>query len=174
LARALDRRPAQRARRARGHARTLIARAGMRGAVSPPAALAVPVTTGAGEPLPARDPILVITFCVILATLAFQGLTLPALMRVLHVRDDGSEADEELHARLAAATAALERIDELGGVGWVRPGTLGRMRGAFEWRQRRFAARAGKIEDDGYEEDSRLEIPPDGRAGAPGGRATTD
>jgi len=127
IVRALDRRPAQRARRGTWQARTLVAWAGMRGAVSLAAALAVPVTTDAGEPFPGRDLILFITFCVILATLVFQGLTLPALIRVLGVRDDArEEGDEELHARLAAATAALERIDELGGEGWVRPDTLAR------------------------------------------------
>ena len=36
--------------------------------------------------------------------------------------------------------------------GW--PATIERMRGMYEYRKRRFAARAGKIEDDGYEDRS--------------------
>ena len=152
--RGLDRREGQRARRASWQARTLSSWAGMRGAVSLAAALAVPVTTDSGAPFPGRDLILFITFCVILATLVFQGLTLPALMRVLKVADDGEEErNEELRARLAAAAAALERLDEPEGEEWVRPETLERMRGVYRWRKRRFAAQAGKIDDDGAVED---------------------
>ena len=77
--RGLDRRPDQLLRRATWQARFISSWAGMRGAVSLAAALAVPVTTDAGDPFPGRDLILWMTFCVILATLVFQGLTLPAL-----------------------------------------------------------------------------------------------
>ena len=128
----------------------------MRGAVSLAAALAVPVSTDAGDPFPGRDLILWMTFCVILATLVFQGLTLPALIRVLGVHDDGEEERrEELKARISAAAAALERIEELEGEEWVRPETLERMRGQYRYRKRRFAAQAGKIEDeDGIEDQS--------------------
>ena len=51
--------------------------AGMRGAVSLAAALALPLETDAGTPFPGRDLILFLTFSVILATLVGQGLTLP-------------------------------------------------------------------------------------------------
>jgi hypothetical protein len=47
--------------------------------------------------------ILFFTFCVILATLVAQGLSLPWLIRRLEVRNDGEEEREELRARLAAA-----------------------------------------------------------------------
>ncbi|MEA2312862.1 MAG: monovalent cation/hydrogen antiporter, partial [Solirubrobacteraceae bacterium] len=60
--RALDRRPAQRARRSSWRARMITGWAGMRGAVSLAAALALP----AG--FPGRDELLLITFAVILAT----------------------------------------------------------------------------------------------------------
>ena len=36
----------------------------------------------------------------------------------------------------------------------AREDTLDRMRRAYEYRKRRFAARAGRIEDDGYEDRS--------------------
>ena len=49
----------------------------MRGAVSLAAALALPLETDAGAPLPDRDLVLFITFAVILVTLVGQGLTLP-------------------------------------------------------------------------------------------------
>ena len=153
--RVLDRRPAQLARRGTWQQRLLGSWAGMRGAVSLAAALAVPITTDAGGPFPGRDLILFITFCVIMATLVFQGLTLPLVIRLLGVGDDGAgEQEEELRARLAAASAALVRIDELEGEDWTRPDTLDRMRGAYAFRKRRFAAQAGKIDDEGYEEQS--------------------
>ncbi len=117
---------------------------------------AVPVATDAGDPFPGRDLILWITFCVILATLVFQGLTLPWLIRLLGVHDDGEEERrEELKARITIAAAALDRIDELEGEPWVRPETLERMRGQYRYRRRRFAAQAGRIEDeDGIEDQS--------------------
>ena len=43
--------------------------AGMRGAVSLAAALAIPMTTEAGDPVPGRDLVLFLTFAVILVTL---------------------------------------------------------------------------------------------------------
>jgi NhaP-type Na+/H+ or K+/H+ antiporter len=51
----------------------------MRGVISLAAALALPLTTEAGTPFPGRDLIILLTFCVILATLVVQGLSLPAL-----------------------------------------------------------------------------------------------
>src|SRR5207342_1886427 len=57
--------------------------AGMRGAVSLAAALALPLETDAGAPFPGRELIVFLTFCVILATLVGQGLTLPMVIRAL-------------------------------------------------------------------------------------------
>ena len=87
--------------------------AGMRGVVSLAAALALPLTVESGAPFPERDLVIFLTFSVILATLVGQGLTLPFLIRWLHVGDDGSAAHEELHAREAAVLAAMSRLDEL-------------------------------------------------------------
>src|SRR4051794_12503546 len=154
LIRLLDRRPSQRARRVGARPRLVVAWSGMRGAVSLAAALALPLDTDAGTPFPQRDLIIFLTFSVIFATLIVQGLTLPALIRALRVTDDGAEAEEELRARLVATKAALEQIDALGGEEWTRDDTVERMRRAYEYRKRRFAARAGKIEDDGYEDRS--------------------
>ena len=81
---------------------------GLRGAVSLAAALAIPLTTDAGEPFPGRSLILFLTFAVILGTLVIQGLTLPAVIRVLDLEDDSAvEAREEARARIEAAAAAL-------------------------------------------------------------------
>ena len=128
----------------------------MRGAVSLAAALALPLTTDAGAPLPGRDLILFITFALILVTVVGEGLTLPFLVRRLGVLDDGTEEEsEELKARLVAARAALERLEELELEEWTRDGTIERVRNLYTFRQRRFKIRAGKIEDeDGIEEGS--------------------
>jgi Na+/H+ antiporter len=151
--RALDRRPAQRLRRLGWRPRTVIAWSGMRGAVSLAAALALPLNTDAGTPFPERDLIIFLTFAVIFATLVVQGLTLPALIRGLGITSDGAEEQEELRARLEATHAALEQLNALAEEDWTREDTVDRMRRMYEYRQRRFKARAGKIDDDiGYED----------------------
>jgi monovalent cation/hydrogen antiporter len=139
-----------------GSASIVLGWAGMRGAVSLAAALALPLTTDSGAPLPGRDLIQFITFALILVTVVGQGLTLPWLIRRLGVIEDGTEEErEELRARLVIARAALERVDELEGEDWTRDGTVERVRRLYEFRQRRFKIRAGKIEDeDGVEEGS--------------------
>jgi NhaP-type Na+/H+ or K+/H+ antiporter len=154
--RTLDRRPSQRARRSTWRLRLVSSWAGMRGAVSLAAALALPLHTDGGAPLPGRDLIQFITFALIVVTVVGQGLTLPWLIRRLGVVDDGSEEEnEELKARLVIAKAALDRVDELEGEDWTRDGTIERVRNLYRYRKRRFAARAGKIEDeDGIEEGS--------------------
>jgi monovalent cation/hydrogen antiporter len=153
--RALDRRPSQRARRVGAAPRVVTAWSGMRGAVSLAAALALPLQTDAGAPLPDRELIQFLAFAVILVTVVGQGLTLPALIRRLRVhRDTDEEEAEEIRARLAVADAAIRRLEELAQDGGVNPDTLDRVRGLFEFRMRRFRARAGKLEDDGIEDRS--------------------
>jgi CPA1 family monovalent cation:H+ antiporter len=154
LMRAIDRRPAQRARRLGARWRLVMAWSGMRGAVSLAVALALPLTTDAGDGFPQRDLIVFLTFAVIFFTLVVQGLSLPPLIRRLGVSDGGVDADEEIRARLVATKAAIEQIDALAGEEWTRDETIERMRALYEYRKRRFAARAGKIEDDGYEDRS--------------------
>jgi Na+/H+ antiporter len=158
IIRAIDRRPSQVARRANWRNRVIGSWAGMRGAVSLAAALALPLHTDAGAPLPGRELIQFITFALILVTVVGQGLTLPWLIRRLGVIEDGSEEQrEELRARLVIARAALDRVDELEAEDWTRDGTVERVRRLYEFRQRRFKVRAGKIEDeDGIEEGSLL------------------
>ena len=88
---------------------------GMRGAVSLAAALAVPLSTNAGDPFPGRGLIVFLTFSVILATLVLQWLTLGPLIAALRLRGEG-EADKlaELWARLEAARVALDKLERLG------------------------------------------------------------
>jgi CPA1 family monovalent cation:H+ antiporter len=147
--RTLDRRPAQLARRTNWRFRIINGWSGMRGAVSLAAALALPLETNAGAPLPGRDLIQLITFSLIVVTVVGEGLTLPWLIRKLGVVDDGEEEGrEELRARLTIARAALDRVEELEAEDWTVDDTVARVRQLYEFRQRRFRIRAGKIPDE--------------------------
>jgi monovalent cation/hydrogen antiporter len=132
----------------------LLSWAGMRGAVSLAAALAVPLTTDAGTPFPDRDVIIFLTFCVILGTLVLQGLTLPALIRVSGIEPDHREEVEDAEARIRAADAAVERLDELIGEDWVRDETAERLRGLYTFRRNRFSSRFDGDSDGALEEQS--------------------
>lgn len=93
----------------------VIAWAGMRGVISLAAAFALPLVLEDGRPFPGRNYILFMTFCVILATLVFQGLTLPFAIRRLCFQGDGSTAEEERVARLDANKAATGLLEQLSG-----------------------------------------------------------
>ena len=128
--------------------------AGLRGGISLAAALAIPLSTDAGAAFPERNLIVFLVFCVILATLVGQGLTLPLLIRVLGVEDDGIADREEAKARIKAAEAALARLEELEEEEWVREDTAERLRGLYGFRRDRFRARFDGADDGGIEERS--------------------
>jgi monovalent cation/hydrogen antiporter len=96
----------------------VLAFTGIRGIVSLAAALAIPLTIGNGEPFPHRPLIIFLTFCVILATLVGQGLTLPRVIRRLGLANAGvleRDADriEEFAARRRAVEEAIRRLERL-------------------------------------------------------------
>ncbi len=125
---------------------------GMRGAVTIAAALLIPLRTETGAPFPDRDLIIFFAFAVVLATLVVQGLSLPLVIRALRLEEDDGGADaEEALARVRAADAALERLDELVGESWVLEDTAERLRGLYRFRIDRFSAR---VDPDG---DSTIE-----------------
>ncbi|MEJ7568191.1 MAG: Na+/H+ antiporter [Gaiellaceae bacterium] len=133
----------------------LIGWAGMRGAVSLAAALALPFTTEAGTPFPGRDLVIFLAFCVILVTLVGQGLSLPFAIRLLGLEADGAAAErEEAKARIHAAEAGVARLDELAPEDWVREDTAERLRGMYEFRLSRFSARFDDGDDGAIEERS--------------------
>lgn len=154
LIRLVDRRPSQVDRRMGARERLIVVWGGMRGAVSMAAALGLPLQTSGGAPFAERELIIFLTFAVILTTLVLQGLTLPTLICRLGVQDDGAEEEEELTARLTAADAALARLEELREEEWTREDTIERVRGLYDYRRRRFEARAAETDDGGYEERS--------------------
>jgi CPA1 family monovalent cation:H+ antiporter len=154
LIRLLYSRAPHRIRRGTWRLRLVNSWAGMRGSVSLAAALALPTVTDAGTPFPQRDLLIFLTYAVILFTLVVQGLSLPLLIRALGVEDDGAEEREEIAARRSAARAAIARVDALEVEEWTRADTVERMRGLYGYRLRRFDARVGEVEDDGYEQRS--------------------
>lgn len=91
----------------------IISWAGMRGIVSLAAALALPVTVAGGAPFPARNEIIFVTFCVIFATLVVMGLTLPTVIRLLGVREDGRMEKKEILIRIKALENGLKRLRAL-------------------------------------------------------------
>ena len=92
--------------------------AGVRGAVSLAAALALPLTLASGEPFPNRDMILFVAFGVILITLVGMGLSLSVVVRWLGVAEAGRSEnvaahEAEIAARREALDAALKSLDGL-------------------------------------------------------------
>jgi monovalent cation/hydrogen antiporter len=106
----------------------LIAWTGMRGADSLAGALAIPFLLPSGEPFPGRNIILLLTFCVIFATLALQGLTIAPLTRWLGIVDDHVTEREERLARLKANEAALAHVEAVESLNRVKSKTIERLR----------------------------------------------
>jgi Na+/H+ antiporter len=111
---------------------------GMRGVLSLAAALSLPMALASGARFTNRPIIIFLTFCVILATLVGQGLTLPAVIRWLKVGGDDSAEREEQIARLETARAAIDRIGALEGADWVTAESIEYMRSMHEHRAHRY------------------------------------
>ncbi len=112
---------------------SIVAWSGMRGVVSLAAALGLPMTLGNGTPFPGRDLVIFLTFCVVLATLVFQGLTLPWVIRRLGVRNRSNDS-EEREVRLKLAHAGLARLNERRQAGQVTESAMQRVAGVYQER----------------------------------------
>lgn len=86
--------------------------AGMRGIVSLTAALALPILLPDGVPLEGRNIVLFLTFEVIFLTLVLPGLTLPWLIRRLHLKPV-EQTSAMLQARKKLASIATHEIERL-------------------------------------------------------------
>jgi Na+/H+ antiporter len=91
--------------------RLVVAWAGMRGGLSLAAALAIPLQLADGSPFPDRELVITVAAAVIVTSLLLQGTSLPWLLRRLGLRAEDF-GTEEHKARLKAARAALEWLDE--------------------------------------------------------------
>jgi len=106
---------------------TVVGWAGMRGAISLAAALALPVSFAE------RDLVLFLTFAVIVATLVGQGLTLPPLIRWLGlVSGDEQDLVRTAEARRRLIVLALSRIDGLAAEGGTPEPVTTRLRAGYE------------------------------------------
>ncbi|WP_158943989.1 Na+/H+ antiporter [Granulicella sp. S190] len=85
---------------------------GMRGVLALAAAISVPEVLGDGRSFEARNLIVFLAFCVILVTLVLQGLTLPALIRVLGLAGVSGMDPEEKEARRIVLKAAVRHLEE--------------------------------------------------------------
>jgi monovalent cation/hydrogen antiporter len=84
---------------------------GMRGVIALAAAIALPQTLADGAPFPHRNLIVFLAFCVIFVTLVLQGLTLPWLVRILGIADQGGRNLEEENARRQILETALSFLE---------------------------------------------------------------
>jgi len=87
--------------------------AGMRGVIALAAAMALPRTLAEGTAFPLKNAIVFFTFCVIVATLLFQGLTLPPLIRLLGLETPPGPDCEEKEARRIVLQSALSRLEQI-------------------------------------------------------------
>ncbi|CAH2409424.1 Na+/H+ antiporter [Mesorhizobium escarrei] len=90
--------------------------AGVRGAITLAGILSLPFTMPDGSPFPARDEVIFLAAGVIICSLAIASLALPRIARGLVEPGEDAGAAEERLARVAAAKAAIARIESIAGV----------------------------------------------------------
>jgi CPA1 family monovalent cation:H+ antiporter len=92
---------------------TVLAFTSMRGVVSLAAAFSIPVAIEDGTAFPQRDLILFVAFCVVVFTLVLQGLTLPALIRILKFEKDPNERKRRYQVRHQLSETAFKKIEHI-------------------------------------------------------------
>jgi Na+/H+ antiporter len=123
---------------------------GMRGAVSLAAALAVPLSVDG------RPQIIFLSFALILVTLVGEGLSLPYFVRTLRLEEPRRWSDEEAVARMEAAQAALDRIDEIEEEERAAEPQLKRLRDLYRSRFRMCAAVLGGEDPESAAREQRI------------------
>ncbi len=132
---------------------TVVGWAGMRGAVSLAAALALP------QNFPQRDLVVFLTFAVIVATLIGQGLTLPPLIRRLGlVSRDEQDSVLVAEARHRLTVIALSKIEAMSGTDQFPSEVVDRIRSGYQAQLARIdrtleAINAGMGDEDGSDPD---------------------
>jgi CPA1 family monovalent cation:H+ antiporter len=89
----------------------IVAWTGTRGVVSLATALALPLTLHNGSAFPKRHLILFLAFVVIFVTLIVQGLSLPVLIRLLDVKPQQKNNQENKELRLLMTNSIINFID---------------------------------------------------------------
>lgn len=90
------------------------ATAGVRGAITLAGILTLPVLTSSGSPFPAREVVISLAMGVILLSLLVASVGLPLLTRgLVAALPEPARRSSEANARVAAAEAALRRIEQI-------------------------------------------------------------
>jgi monovalent cation/hydrogen antiporter len=103
--------------------------AGMRGVVSMAAALALPLTLSDGSPFANRDLIVFLTFCVIIFSLVFQGLSLPWLIKKLKLPKHSILAEEH-GVRVQIVSNSIAHIEE--NMSFIEDDLLSKIKSKYE------------------------------------------
>jgi len=85
--------------------------AGVRGAITLAGVLTLPLTMTGGAPFPGRDLAIFLAAGVIIISLVAASLGLPYLLKDLKLPPEPTHQEEEDHARIAAAEAAIAAIE---------------------------------------------------------------
>jgi monovalent cation/hydrogen antiporter len=135
---------------------SIVAWSGMRGIVSLAAALALPLMISDTQEFPNRNLIIFLTFCVIFSTLVLQGLTLPRLIKMLGIKTDGSEREEEHEVRVRITSSVIEHIEE--NYSLLSDQILNQIKTKYEIRFQRLRRDTlnQKLDDDQYLEIQRI------------------
>jgi monovalent cation/hydrogen antiporter len=94
-------------------AATILGWAGMRGAISLAAVLAIPTTLADGTPFPHRDLLAFLVFAVILFTLVLQSLSLPAVISASGLYTQAHNHEAARRARLKVAEEVVKSLQSL-------------------------------------------------------------
>jgi monovalent cation/hydrogen antiporter len=86
--------------------------AGVRGAITLAGVLTLPLSMNDGYPFPARDLAIFLAAGVIIVSLIAASTTLPFLLKNLELPPEPSHQEEEDRARVAAAEAAIQAIEQ--------------------------------------------------------------
>ena len=121
---------------------TLISWGGMRGVLSLAAALALPLALPGGAAFPQRNPILLLTFVVILISLVVQGLTLRPLVGWLGLAADQHAEREEQALRLRLTEQVIDYLANPAAASQAPPDILARMQHRYAQRLERLHRRA--------------------------------
>jgi Na+/H+ antiporter len=138
----------ERARHLDARARVVASVAGLRGAVSLAAALAVPTTVASGADFPERHVVIFVTAGVIVLALVVQGLILPPLVQWARFAVDAEEEDERRLAETTAIEEALAAVPQVADELEVDEDVRERVADELEAQLAELRASLGEADDD--------------------------
>jgi Na+/H+ antiporter len=135
---------------------------GMRGVLSLAAAVSLPYALPDGRMFPQRSMIIYLAFCLIVATLVVQGLTLPVLIRRLGLSEPLGMKAEEQEARRVLLREALVHLDRKRSKNRDQSAMLGELIAGYQQRLDAMPAeregRAQGLVDQARRSDAILEV----------------